>query len=176
MKRTRRIEVEVRALTVSSPTTSDLDGAHTWVAWPAMQRKGRTMALILVMLLLSIMAGIVGGDWLWGITGAVLLFLATNRWFLPTSFRVDAESIRVGYPLMRKTMAWQEARRIFVDERGGWISRKVRSSRLDHRSGMDLYWGAHPEADIDAVVRRLREAEAAGVPLAFTDRRHAADG
>ena len=175
MKKIPRSETEVCALRVSSAKTSELDGVHTWVAWPAAQRKGRTVGLLLVILVLAILAAVVGGDWLWGLTGAVLLFLAMNRWFLPTSFRIETEAIHVGYPLMRKTMLWKDVRRVFVDARGGWISRKVHASRFDHRSGMDLYWGSDPDSAIAAVVEALQQAEASGVPLSFTDRRGAAD-
>ena len=117
------------------------------------------------------MVAMVGGDWLWGITGAVLLFFALNRWFLPTTFHVNENQLEVGYPLARRTISWDEVRRVVVDVRGGWISRRIRVSRFNARSGMDLYWGSSPEEDIASIAKAIEQAEASGVPLKFTDLR-----
>ena len=82
--------------------------AHCWVAWPAAERKGRTTVLVVVILVLAAMVSFVGGDWVWGLTGAVLLVLALNRWFLPSTFRVSAERLEVGYPLMLREESWAD--------------------------------------------------------------------
>ena len=145
--------------------------AHCWVAWPAAERKGRTIVLIVVILVLAAMVSFVGGDWVWGFTGGVLLVLSLNRWFLPSTFRVTAERLEVGYPLTRRSIVWNDVRRVSLDSRGGWISRRARASRFDVRSGMDLYWGRQPERNIAAVIEAVRGAEASGVPLKFTDSR-----
>ena len=56
-------------LTVPSPKSMEISEEHRWVAWPAAQRKARTVVLVLVILILSSMVAMVGGDWLWGLTG-----------------------------------------------------------------------------------------------------------
>ena len=155
----------------SETAITNQEEMHCWVAWPAAERKGRTMALLLAIFLLSALTGFVGGDWLWGISGFVLLFLVLNRWFLPSSFSANAERIEVGYPLTRRSILWKDVRRVALDSRGGWISRRAQPSRFNSRSGLDLYWGRNPERNILVIIGLTREAEAAGVPLVFTDSR-----
>ena len=155
----------------SETTMTEPVEAHCWVAWPAAERKGRTTVLVGVILILAAIVSFVGGDWVWGFTGAVLLILSLNRWFLPSTFRVSAERLEVGYPLARRSIVWSDVRRVAVDSRGGWISRRARASRFDLRSGLDMYWGRQPEQNIAAVIEAVRGAEALGVPLKFTDSR-----
>ena len=72
-------------------------------------------------------------------------------------------------------MSWDEVRRVVVDGRGGWISRRIRATRFNGRTGMDLYWGTSPEEDIASITKAIEQAEASGVPLKFTDLRDGQD-
>ena len=58
----------------------------SWVAWPAAERKGRSTILVVVIIFLSMLVALIGGDWLWGLTGGILLAASLNRWFIPTTF------------------------------------------------------------------------------------------
>lgn len=153
---------------------SDASGsasALVWVAWPAAERKGRSVILMVVILFLSMLVALIGGDWLWGLTGGILLMASLNRWFIPTAFTMTEEDIEVGYPLSRRRVRWSDVRHLVVADGGGWVSTRVEVTRLNARHGVDLYWGRNPDEIMDAVLARAEAVAASGVPLRIINRR-----
>lgn len=134
-----------------------------WSAWPAMEFPTRTMVLVVAIATFAILAGVLGGDLLWGLTAIVLLCLGLNRWFLPTRYEVDDDRLVAGYPLRRRIIQWRHARRLVLDGAGGWMS-DARSGRRGRR-GIDLYWGSRPEEARNLVAAHAERAVAAGVDL-----------
>ena len=123
---------------------------------PAAERPARTCVLLLFIAALAVLAGMIGGDVLWSATAVVLLFSTLNRWFLPTSYRVNGERLEAAYPLRRRSVRWVEARRLAIDPAGGWLSVRRGGSRFDVRSGLDLYWGRQPEDTMNAVAEAAK--------------------
>ena len=111
----------------------------------------------------SILAAILGGDVLWGVTAIALLSIGLNRWFLPTTYEVDADRLVAGYPLRKRAIRWVNARRLVLDEAGGWMS-DSRSGRRGRR-GIDLYWGREPERARALVAEHAERAVGAGVDI-----------
>jgi hypothetical protein len=144
---------------------------HEWVAWPAGERRGRTLVLIVIIAALAALAWAIGGDWLWGVTALALLGFGLNRWFLPSTFSVGAECLEIGYPLVRRTLRWPDVRRLALNDDGGWISTRSGASRLDARHGLDLYWGKAARANSDAVLNAVQATLKAGAPISISDRR-----
>jgi len=142
---------------------------HRWVAWPAAERLPRTLGLVVIIVVLSVLVGQVGGDWLWGVTGALVLFLSLNRWFLPTVFEVKTDCLQVGYPLQKRSIEWKRVRRIAIDSRGGWISSKRSQSRFGGRDGFDLYWGRAKSENIEAIRSVSKALVSDNVSVQFTD-------
>ena len=134
-----------------------------WTAWPAAESPLRTLGLAGAVIVFSGLAGLLGGDLLWGVTAAVLLGLGLNRWFLPTVYVLDSERIVAGYPLRRRSLRWSDARRLVLDPVGGWMS-DARRGRAGRR-GLDLYWGPDPERARRLVESYARSAVAAGTDL-----------
>jgi hypothetical protein len=148
-------------MTVAPTTEIEVPVPAGWTAWPAGERRGRTILLVAADLALSVLAGLIGGDALWAATGLALLLVSQNRWFLPTEYVVDATTLTAGFPLRRRTLRWTDARLLVLDPAGGWLS----GSRTSRRGGIDLYWGPNPEASRSLVRRRAEAAIAAGVPI-----------
>ncbi|MAC19066.1 MAG: hypothetical protein CMJ23_05180 [Phycisphaerae bacterium] len=157
----------------ADPTDVELPGTG-WTAWPAAESLGRTSLLVVVILLLAGLCGLIGGDFLWGLTGAALMVLGLNRWFLPTTFEVDDERIDVGYPLRRRQVPWKDVRRLVIDPGGGWLS----TSRGGRRSssGLDLYWGRRAVENQATLRSFARRAVKAGIELDLTDSHSEASG
>ena len=63
------------------------------MAWPAAQRKARTVVLVLVISHLVVDGGDGRGrTGCGGLPGACSSFFSLNRWFLPTTFQVNEKS------------------------------------------------------------------------------------
>jgi hypothetical protein len=148
-------------MTVAPTTEIEVPVPAGWTAWPAGERRGRTILLVAADLALAVLAGAIGGDALWAATGFVLLLVSQNRWFLPTECVVDAQALTAGFPLRRRTLRWADARLLVLDSSGGWLS----GSRTSRRGGIDLYWGPTAEASRSLVRGRAEAAIAAGVPI-----------
>ena len=168
---------------ISSPrATADVDVAAagppetSWTAWPAAERPARTCVLLIFIAALAVLAGMIGGDVLWSVTAVVLLFSTLNRWFLPTSYRVNGERLEAAYPLRRRSVRWVEARRLAIDPAGGWLSVRRGGSRFDVRSGLDLYWGRQPEDTMNAVAEAAKSTLAEGTPIKIFDHRRKGGG
>lgn len=134
-----------------------------WSAWPAAESPGRTAALSLAIAAFAILAGILGGDLLWALTAVALLSIGLNRWFLPTTYEVDEDRLVAGYPLRRRAIRWINARRLVLDEAGGWMS-DSRSGRRGRR-GLDLYWGREPDRTRALVAEHAERAVAGGIDI-----------
>ncbi|MCP4835746.1 MAG: hypothetical protein GY895_13405 [Phycisphaera sp.] len=144
-----------------TPETSEVGAG--WSAWPAAESPGRTGSLMLAIAAFSILAAILGGDLLWGVTAVALLSIGLNRWFLPTTYEVDDDRLVAGYPLRKRAIRWINARRLVLDEAGGWLS-DSRSGRRGRR-GIDLYWGSEPERARELVAGHAERAAKAGVDI-----------
>ncbi len=142
-----------------------------WTAWPAAERPARTVILLLFIAALSVLVGMIGGDLLWGATGAALLLATLNRWFLPTSYRFDDDAFEAGFPLRRRTIGWKDVRRLVVDPDGGWLSTRRVESRLRAGAGLDLYWGRDPERAMDLLMTVATAKRDGGIPIEIADRR-----
>ena len=138
-----------------------------WTAWPAIEHPARTTILVLAMAVLAILAGLLGGDILWALTAIVLLLIGLNRWFLPTTYEIDDQRIVAGYPLRKRSIRWQNARRLVLDVAGGWLS-DARSGRRGRR-GIDLYWGSDPEQARKLVARHAERAVSNGVDIEIVE-------
>ena len=156
-----------------APESSDQRGG--WTAWPAIESPARTFILVLAMAVLAVLAGVLGGDVLWGLTAVVLLSIGLNRWFLPTTYEVDDQMIVAGYPLRKRAIRWQNARRLVLDVAGGWLSDARSGAR--GRRGIDLYWGPAPREARRLVARHARRAVSNGVDIEIVEpRSSASDG
>ena len=102
----------------SDSTVVEASASAGWTAWPAAERPLRTVILLIFIAALSVLAGMIGGDVLWGATGAALLLATLNRWFLPTSYRFDEDLFEAGFPLRRRSIGWKNVRRVVIDPQG----------------------------------------------------------
>ena len=59
-----------------------------------------------------------------------------NRFFLPSTFKIDEDGITASYPLRSMRLKWKDLRRFLVGEQGGLLSRRARSSSMDVFTGM----------------------------------------
>lgn len=128
-------------------------GAETisWRVHPARQRVGAALLAGAVILALSALAAFAMHSLWWGIFSALFLFIALERFFLPSEFSIDDGGIVAQYGLSRRTCRWRDIRRFLHDRRGGYLSTRARGSALDAFRGVHLLFGQ----DRDAVVARI---------------------
>lgn len=137
-----------------------------WSAWPLRDRPAAAAAGLATMTALAALAGLLGGDLLWGLLSMLLLAAWLNELLLPTRFAADAEGVSAHGPLRSRRIRWSDATRLAVEPRGGWLGRARGASW--RRRGVDLFWG---EGARDASARLLALARVAAPSLEIRDRR-----
>jgi hypothetical protein len=129
-----------------------LDPAFSWNALPLRENAGRAVFGMVAVAGLAVAAGAMMQSVTWALCMAAALLLVLNRFFLPSSFTIDREGITASYPLGRRRLAWKNVRRFATGKHGAWLSPSARSSWVDARTGVQVFFGR----DRDAVVGRIR--------------------
>lgn len=128
----------------------------TWQAHPARERPGPAAAAAAAVVLLSGGAWLVGQSPWWAGAAALVLFLALNRFFLPSRFEIDAEGITARYPLRTRRARWADLRRFAHDRYGGYLSTRSRPSRMDAYGGLHLVFGADRDDAVERIETRMQ--------------------
>lgn len=130
----------------------------SWQAHPARERHAQTVLAIAIILIFSSLIFASFGSPAWGGVSLVVLVGGLNRFFFPSRFVIDEEGITARYPLRRMTLRWKELRRFVHDRHGGYLSTRMRSSRMDAYKGMHILFGNKRDAVIECITRHMSEA------------------
>jgi len=128
-----------------------------WRAHPARERGRVTAALV------AFLGAVVAFVWVafrdpFGVALAVALFAGTLApWFLPTSFRVDADGAAATRAGVARRRRWDEIRSVYVDARGVTLSPFARRSWLEPYRAMRLLFAGNAADVVAALERRLSE-------------------
>ena len=138
---------------------ADVVPIRTWRVHPARQRPGRAiLGLAIIFITAYAIAGWVQ-DPSWqlpiGLGAAFILLLSVNRFFLPTTFKIDEDGITANYPLRSQRARWSEIRRFLVGRTGGLLSRRAKASSLDVMSGLQLLFDEHRDEHVAFIRSRL---------------------
>jgi hypothetical protein len=105
--------------------------------------------------------------WSWVAAGlaALLLTASLQRFFFPGRFELDERGITARWLMSSQFIPWSEVRRFVRDERGAFLSRRLRPSRLDGlgRHGMHILLPRDPEARAPIVALIDRQMHAAAM-------------
>lgn len=135
----------------ASPDSCD-GTALEWTAHPARERPLAAVVAVLVIVAFSVTVTGFGGGRLWGIAAGVVLCLSLNRFFFATRYRADADGVTARFPMERRTLAWDEIRRMDAGSRAAWLSPFSQRTWLEFRRGIHVLYGRDPER----VLARLR--------------------
>ena len=128
---------------------------YEWRAFPAREQPGRAVLGAVLVLLLAGAAGLMGQSPFWAGVAVIILFVALNRFFMPSRFIVTDEGIRAQYPLSQRFIRWADVRRFASDANGGFLSTRASASMLDSIKGMHLMFGEVREEAMAALRRHL---------------------
>jgi len=138
-------------------TINEEHETYQWKAHPARQR-GRMCCIAIAILLAVAAAVFLSFGALWSGFSLLILVVALNRFFLPSTFVIDAQGITARYPLRHQRLNWNELRRFVLDRNGGYLSRRSRPSRLDAHAGMHVLFGSDRSRAIEQIRRHMRRA------------------
>lgn len=82
------------------------------------------MAALLIMAL-GFAIGAAAGDWIWGSISMVILFAATIRFWMRSTFLVDANRVRAVFPLGAADVRWPDVQSARIAPRGMLLSMRA---------------------------------------------------
>jgi hypothetical protein len=138
-----------------------------WRAHPAKERPaqafiGLTLILAVAMAMLvafrqGALAISAGQSVALALVSTAVLLLTQNRFFLPSTFTLDATGITARFPLRTQHMRWADLRRFAHDRHGGFLSTRAARSRLNVRGGMTVFFGRQREQVIAQIRSHMNE-------------------
>lgn len=143
----------------------------SWRAWPARKRPGKAAfaaGIILAFAALITSWCLLDGvslafSILAGAAALLVMVLALNRFFFPSSFTIDAHGLTANHPLRGRPrrIEWKDVRRFLHDGHGGYLSRRAVASRFDAWQGMHILWDGDRDRLVSAIRARIHAASEA---------------
>lgn len=131
----------------------------TWRVHPARQQPGRTALAVATIAMITAFAAPIMGHPAWSVLIIVVLGLALNRFFLPSTFTIDETGITASYPMTTQRYRWDQIKRFGHDEDGAFLSHRSRKSFLDGYTGMHLLFN-NDASRRERIVKRIRAMKA----------------
>ena len=97
-----------------------------WRVHPASTGALRLLLVCAAVAALGAIVAVIQNDWIWGAGTTLVLVGVLNRFFLPSSFEVDAIGVTGKYPLRTNTMKWSEVVRHEIGPSGCLVSNRMR--------------------------------------------------
>ncbi len=139
--------------------------ALEWTAHPLRESPVKAVIASMIVLACGLLVALSIPDVLGGVLagGAAMIFLffMCNRFFLPSSYRMDENGIAVRYPVGTRSLRWKELRRFPHDQSGGYLSTRLRGGMFDSRGISVLFAGRGVEIipRIQACIERAERAD-----------------
>lgn len=110
----------------------------TWIVRPAWESPVRAVLAVLVIVATEAALALAWREPLWAAVGALGLFAATARFFLPSRFVLNDDDVTVHFLGMQQRRPWSTLRRRVDEQRGLLLSPFARRSVLDGPRGIYL--------------------------------------
>jgi hypothetical protein len=134
---------------------------YSWRAHPARDRRAQASLALTVMLAFCGFVYLAFSSLAWAALSFAILLASLSRFFFPSKFTIDEEGIIANYPLRRVRMKWAHLKGFVHDANGGYLSTRMKPSRLDGYMGMHILFGRHRDAMIERINRQLTKVDPA---------------
>ena len=126
------------APSVAPAPESSLSERISWRSWPLVDDGRRAYALVAIIAGVSLGVGLSFESAPWGLFSAVMLLVFTGRYFVPTTYTLDAGGVRARFLGRETRRAWSGVRALYKHADGVHLSPFARPSRLDPFRGLFL--------------------------------------
>jgi len=125
----------------------------SWRVHPALERPGLTLLVSLVILGVSLVAGLWMESAYWSVFALIVLFLSLESYFLPTRYTLGAQGLQVRKPFSRVERPWSAFRSAWFDRSGVTLSPFGRRHWLEPYRGVRLRYAPPGQPPGGAEVR-----------------------
>ncbi|MBG79949.1 MAG: hypothetical protein CMJ39_04465 [Phycisphaerae bacterium] len=136
-----------------------------WTAHPLREFPRRAILASLVILACGLLVAMAVPDVTAGVLAGggamIFLFFMSNRFFLPSRYRLDQHGIAVRYPVGSRSLRWKDLRRFPHDQSGGYLSTRTRGGMFDSR-GISVFFAGRGEEIIPLIKGLMAESDREG--------------
>jgi hypothetical protein len=128
----------------------------SWRIWRAQETPVRTM-LVTMLIVAIVVVALVYYGLIMAVAAVLILFLALNSYYLPTTYVLDQQGITVNKAMFRYTRRWNEFRSFVRTSGGVVVSTFSNWTYLDNFRGIHLLLPLDPKPVLDYLKQRLPE-------------------
>jgi hypothetical protein len=126
-----------------------------WSVVPFRENRGRSAAVVAVMLLVGLVVVVLFKDVFLGILSVLILFASLHTYFGKTTYRLDSGQVVVKSSFGTTAKKWSHFKRYFVDRKGVTLSPFAKRSRLEPFRSLRLLFGGNRDEVVAFISKRV---------------------
>ncbi|MCJ7496784.1 MAG: hypothetical protein MUO78_01435 [candidate division Zixibacteria bacterium] len=128
----------------------------TWISHPLKKNKRNTLLVILFLVLAPAIVFFSTRSLFFLLLSFLILLGSLSSFFLPTSYELSQERIRVKFFFNTKEMEWKKYRSFYVDKNGVLLSPFEKPSRLENFRGIYIRFNQNKEEVVNFLKERIK--------------------
>lgn len=145
-----------KSFTIPTPDLTPRREALTWISHPLKKNKRNTLLVILFLVLAPAIVFFSTRSLFFLLLSFLILLGSLSSFFLPTSYELSQERIRVKFFFNTKEMEWKKYRSFYVDKNGVLLSPFEKPSRLENFRGIYIRFNQNKEEVVNFLKERIK--------------------
>jgi len=130
--------------------------ALIWTSHPLKRNKRNTVLVIVFLILAPLIVLIVTNSLFFLFLSLVILLGSLASFFLPTTYELSQDKIRVRFFINKKEMEWNKYRSFYVDKNGVLLSPFEKPSRLENFRGTYIRFEKNKDEVVNFIKSRIK--------------------
>lgn len=140
-------------MTAANPPET-LPESFSWSVRPLEYEPAKGWGIVLGSVLAWFLGLTMGGHWLLGFLGVLMVLGATAEFWMGSKYRISDREVRSQTGLSLSVLAWEDVKRVMEDEAGVRISPLENPSWRDSFRGVYLRWPKEGPEEVRTWIRR----------------------
>lgn len=130
--------------------------ALIWTSHPLKRNKRNTVLVILFLILAPLIVLIATNSLFFVFLSLIILLGSLASFFLPTTYELSQDKIRVRFFINKKEMDWDKYRSFYVDKNGVLLSPFEKPSRLENFRGIYIRFEQNKDEVVNFIKSRIK--------------------
>jgi hypothetical protein len=128
----------------------------TWISHPLKKNKRNTILVILFLVLTPAIVFFSTQSLFFLILAFLILLGSLSSFFLPTTYELSSDRVKVRFFLNTKEVEWKNYRSFYVDKNGVLLSPFEKPSRLENFRGIYIRFNQNKDEVVNFIKERIK--------------------
>lgn len=128
----------------------------SWTSHPLKKNKRNTVLVIMFLILAPVIVFISTNSLFFLLLSLIILLGSLASFFLPTTYELSQEKIRVKFLINTREIEWGKYRSFYVDKNGVLLSPFAKPSRLENFRGIYLRFEQNKDEVVNFIKERIK--------------------